>query len=413
MDKERKLQIVISAYECSPDHGSEAGLGWNWIMSAVHNSRISKVFVITMERYRNDIEKYIDGNQSEMAKAEFVFVPLPLNSFRKLNQRFKYIIWQRRVGNAAKEICSKNDIAFVHHVTWATCVFPSHLYKAGVPFIYGPVGGGERIPSVVDLQMTRHDRLAESVRKLLADTSMYMPSTRRAFRKAKIIFATTEETRQLIPAKYRSKVSLMQSIGVKEVGMERKYAYKEGFTVLLSARMLYWKGIDIAIEVFKLLADMDDQIKLKIVGAGTRERVERYRSIVSKHSNIEYLGSVSFDEMRALYAEADLLLNCSLHDSGCMVILEALSAGLPVVGIDTGGPHILMDDESCVKIKPDMVDKMAGQICKEIISLKDNPEKLTEMSKNAIVRADAFCFEKKYEAVIDELYNLKEGQVMK
>ena len=72
-----------------------------------------------------------------------------------------------------------------------------------------------------------------------------------------------------------------------------------------------------------------------------------------------------------------------------------------------------MDDESCVKIKPDMVDKMAGQICKEIISLKDNPEKLTEMSKNAIVRANAFCFEKKYEAVIDELYNLKEGQVMK
>lgn len=264
MDK--KLQIVISAYECSPDHGSEAGLGWNWIMSAVHNDRISKVFVITMERYKANIEKYVESHPVEMEKIKFIFVPLPMNGFRKLNQRFKYIIWQWRVGSAAKEICGQNDIAFVHHVTWATCVFPSHLYKSGVPFVYGPVGGGERIPSVVDLQMTKHDKFAETIRKTLADISMLMPSTRRAFREATMIFATTEETRQLIPKKYRSKVSLMQSIGVKEIGTVRNYVKKENFTVLLAARMLYWKGIDIAIKVFKRLADADSHISLKIVG---------------------------------------------------------------------------------------------------------------------------------------------------
>lgn len=98
-----------------------------------------------------------------------------------------------------------------------------------------------------------------------------------------------------------------------------------------------------------------------------------------------------------------MLLNCSLHDSGCMVILEALSLGLPVVGIDTGGPHVLMDDGSCVRIKPDKVENMADQICKEIIKLKNDPARLTEMSGKAIVRAEAFRFDKKYDAIIDAL----------
>lgn len=29
-----KYSVILSAYECSPDHGSEAGLGWNWVMVA-------------------------------------------------------------------------------------------------------------------------------------------------------------------------------------------------------------------------------------------------------------------------------------------------------------------------------------------------------------------------------------------
>ena len=45
------MKIVISAYDCSPDHGSEAGLGWNWVMAASKYVDFDKVHVITTDRY--------------------------------------------------------------------------------------------------------------------------------------------------------------------------------------------------------------------------------------------------------------------------------------------------------------------------------------------------------------------------
>ena len=46
-----KYSVILSAYECSPDHGSEAGLGWNWVMVASEFSYDILEIMHTLEMY--------------------------------------------------------------------------------------------------------------------------------------------------------------------------------------------------------------------------------------------------------------------------------------------------------------------------------------------------------------------------
>lgn len=400
------MKIVISAYDCSPDHGSEAGLGWNWVMAASKYVDFDKVHVITTDRYEKNIKGYMAEHSYEMKRLQFHFLPLPLSGLQKLNQRFKYIIWQWKVGNLVKELCKKEDISFLHHVTWATCVLPTFLYRGGVPFVYGPIGGGERIPQCVDIKMSKRDAFVERIRNTVADISVHIPANKKAYKKAAIILSTTEETKRLIPSKFQNKVRIMQAIGVNalpEVRHEAKSTNDE-FIVLLAARMLCWKGVDIAIEAFKKLEKQDKSIKLKIAGIG--RNVEHYKSMASGLSNVQFLGEVPHSHMERIYQNADILLNCSLHDSGCMVVLEAMSYGLPIVAIRTGGPAVLADEKCALLVEPKAVDQMVSEICEKIIMLKEDDGKRNLMSEYSRKRAQSeFLYDKKYGQILAELRN--------
>ena len=51
------------------------------------------------------------------------------------------------------------------------------------------------------------------------------------------------------------------------------------------------------------------------------------------------------EELIRKYGDFDLFVFPSLHDSGGMAVLEALSFGLPVVCLDLGGPGIAVNNE--------------------------------------------------------------------
>ena len=46
-------KILINAYACSPDRGSEPGMGWNW---CTHLAKYCELYIITEEEFREKIE---------------------------------------------------------------------------------------------------------------------------------------------------------------------------------------------------------------------------------------------------------------------------------------------------------------------------------------------------------------------
>ena len=280
------------------------------------------------------------------------------------------------------------------------CTTP--IYRGGVSVVYGPVGGGERIPACVDTHYSLRDTIVEFIRNSVASLSIFLPSNRKAYKNAKLILATTEDTRKLVPSKYRSKVHVMSAIGVDTLPDQRRIVEEHGgdFIVFLAARMLCWKGIDIALEVFKRIEDAYPDIKLRIAGDG--RNFEEYKAKAPK--NVTFIGPVKHSNMQEEYMKADVLLNCSLHDSGCMVVLEAMSMGVPVIAIDTGGPKVLMEHSSSIKIKPDNTNEMVNQIIEAIVRCKNDVSLRKKMSEDGIecVKHN-LMYSGKYDYILNEL----------
>lgn len=48
------MKVLVSAYACEPNHGSEPAVGWNWVTQI---ATFADVTVITRENNRYSIEK--------------------------------------------------------------------------------------------------------------------------------------------------------------------------------------------------------------------------------------------------------------------------------------------------------------------------------------------------------------------
>jgi hypothetical protein len=65
---------------------------------------------------------------------------------RKLSLQAYYALWQWRAVRVAHDLHVHQAFARVNHVTYAGLRAPSFMGTLGIPFIFGPVAGGERAP---------------------------------------------------------------------------------------------------------------------------------------------------------------------------------------------------------------------------------------------------------------------------
>jgi len=112
------------------------------------------------------------------------------------------------------------------------------------------------------------------------------------------------------------------------------------------------------------------------------------------------------DELSSEYATHHVLLFPSLHDSGGIVVLEAMRYGLPIVCLGIGGPGIIVD-KSCGR-----VIEVAGRAKSEVIrALSDAMIELGadralrhKLSVGAKMRARKYTWDK----VVNRIYDSTE-----
>lgn len=141
--------------------------------------------------------------------------------------------------------------------------------------------------------------------------------------KVDYFIANSEETKRRVKKFYRRDSTVIYPpVEVQESQKKtRKYFLSVG-------RLTYSKRVDLAIESVNKL-----KLPLKIVGTGPEE--ESLKAIAG--STVEFLGSVSDEELASLYAGAKALLFCALDEDFGMVPVEAMAAGTPVVALGQGG----------------------------------------------------------------------------
>jgi len=132
------------------------------------------------------------------------------------------------------------------------------------------------------------------------------------------------------------------------------------------------KGVWVALHAARLLAEQTDhRFQLTIHGGPLRDALLRERLHAMAESTggrITYDGPYSRQRLPAILTGLDALLIPSIwRETGPMVWLEAVAAGLPVVASRVGAlPHRIRDGEDGLLVPPDDAQAMADAMARTI-----------------------------------------------
>jgi glycosyltransferase involved in cell wall biosynthesis len=158
-------------------------------------------------------------------------------------------------------------------------------------------------------------------------------------------------------------------------------------------RLLYWKGVHIALRAMAELAASVPAARLTIVGKGPElERLKAEARRLKVCSRVTFVPWLPRGQLTAFYDAHDLFLFPSLHDSSGGVVLEAQGRGLPVVCLDNGGPQHVISAASgvAVAVQGRSTAELAQAIADVIADLHGDRARLAALSAAAIERARQF-----------------------
>jgi glycosyltransferase involved in cell wall biosynthesis len=131
-------------------------------------------------------------------------------------------------------------------------------------------------------------------------------------------------------------------------------------------RWHYYKGHDVLINAFRIVANEIDDSHLIVVGGGELVRGSvTLANDLGLEGHTTFTGSVSEESLPKYYASCDLLVLPSRDESEGygLVILEAMAAGKPVVGSRVGGiPSVIRDHETGLLVEPNNPRELAEAI---------------------------------------------------
>ncbi len=138
--------VLLSAYACEPNKGSEPGIGWNL---AINLAARIPVVVLTRANNRASIENALTSIPAEK-RPKFVYHDLG-EHFLRLKKLFKahrwyYLLWQKTARRQLARLVTARSFSILHHTTYASFRYPTAVLGHGVPAIWGPVGGVEATP---------------------------------------------------------------------------------------------------------------------------------------------------------------------------------------------------------------------------------------------------------------------------
>ena len=383
------MKVLLSAYACEPHKGGEPGIGWHWVIEAARLGH--DVWVLTRANNRAVTEHA----SREMPNLRFVYYDPPrwCAAVKRAGPflQWYYLVWQLGAYRKARELHEREQFDLVQHVTIGVFRHPSFMGRLGIPFIVGPVGGGERAPLSLRIDYGLSGNVLDAVRDLANVVARWNPWLHEACRAATLILVKTPTTGAAFPSRYHHKVRHLIEIGSPEVADgPPPVRSSRGPRFLYVGRFLFWKGMQYGLRAFaRLLADVPEA-RLTMVGDG--RDAARWRELADdlgiSHA-VEWSGWIPHDELGALYRHHDVFVFPSLHDSSGSVVLEAMAYGLPVVCFDLGGPGVLVTKDSGIAVPT--AGRTPAQLVAALADAMKRPfgqsDQLCALQRGALARA--------------------------
>jgi glycosyltransferase involved in cell wall biosynthesis len=325
---------------------------------------------------------------SGMAAFEVVALPFFLDPWRApLDDRFtrlRYTAWQLLAACKVLRLNRVKHFRLIHHCSWGTLTGPTFVWATGIPFVWGPIGGGQTTPMVLARFLGRGGNL-ERFRNFWVRCTAAMPWVKVTVRRARHCFVTNHSTLDAVQRLGGQNVSVLPLDAITNL---EKLPIARGTNgsapqIIWVGRLIPRKAPLLALEVHaRVLQTLD--ARLVFAGGGELRKVCEARARELGIGNrVSFLGQVRFQDIPALLGASELMIFTSIRDSFPQVALEALASGVPVVLLGHHGAELL-PPAAVVTIPVTTPEETVSSFAAAVVRVLSQPELKRNMSLNGL-----------------------------
>ncbi len=392
------MKILYIAYSCSPCNGSEDKIGWN---VPFESAKENEVYVITLIEQKKYIDEYLSKNP--VKNLHFAYIDIP-SFYKKIFKgslfSLRFGMYNRRAFKEAKKLCAENDIRLIHQVT------PIEFRAIGdygkiknVKYVVGPIGAAQVIPKPLKDYEKGH-RFIEFSRSVANKWAKFnLKVTKKLSRCETVLFANNETKDYLMPL-VKNNYSVITDVGVNESEIAltpQSKEEKDGVEFLYAGRLIYWKGLSFLFDALELLPE-NANYQLKIVGDGRDLGTLKARCESSNKlkSHVVFFGKVPFEKMNEKYRSADAFVFPTLRDTSGMVVIEALSQGLPVITINSFGVAVIVNEKCGFTYRGKSKEEYLNNLKDVLLKCIEDKKLLNDLANSSVEEAKKYTWQQKY-----------------
>ena len=284
-----------------------------------------------------------------------------------------------------KLLFKKYDMVYVHTITFPTPPLRIASLFRNLNLIFNVHGS----------DVLTNSRLSEMLKQLC----------RPLFAKSRYIVVPSEYFKRVVikefPELEERKIIVSASGGVSRAFFSQgRYPSSQSIRIGYVSRIVKGKGWETLLKALKVLDDKGAGFEATIVGAGAESvKLAEILAHSGYRNKVEYIGAIGHDKLPGFYKSIDLFVFPSESESLGLVGLEAMAAGVPVIGSDIGGIATYVEDGvNGFLFKPRDHEELAERILRYM--------RMTETELIGMMRA-AYATATRYESslVLDTLFD--------
>lgn len=402
------MKILVIAYACEPNRGSEPGIGWNWVRQVGKQQGVD-ITVITRANNRKVIEEFYKLNPDD--GIEFIYYDLPqvILKHKKGDKGIKlfFTLWQIGVVKFIKTRQLEKSFDIIWDFNFGSLALPTFCYMLGKKFFIGPVSTKESIPEAYIRCMNFKERTKYRIQHFMRTHLWTNPFTWYALNNASFILTCNEMSRKYLPKGSKSISVFHNGLDLSE-NVEVENHIGKPLHLIYSGRLIKSKNIALAIEAINQLNPAKGKLVFSIYGNGPEKN--KLEALVNKYGMediIEFCPKVIQKDLFEVYKSGDIYLFPSLLEISSTSVMEAMYFGLLPICLNIDCMDYIFDNDAVIKVDNISFEEDSKNLAKAIKVLYDDRKLLLDKRIECRnIARDGYVWSKKDDEirkVVDEL----------
>ncbi len=361
------MRLLLVAPRADRDAVGETQLAYQWV------SRLAKRHDVTI------LSLHQPGRPLAPQVPEARVIEWPEPELPARFERFTamvnpgYLLFRGRARRWIREAAARGErFDLAHQINPVSLRFASPLTGSGIPYVIGPVGGSLSTPAAFEAERDRAPWFT-ALRSIDGFRLRHDRRLRQTFAEAACVIGIADYVHELLTGIPLHRFRTLSDIGIDTLppaspGSDRT----ESVRFLYIGRVVRTKGVRDAVRALGLIPR--GLATLDVVGDGyDRAACEQLAQELGLGESVRFHGRVPHAEVASHYADADAFLFPSYREAGGIVVVEAMSHGLPVIVADRGGPATTVDDASGIRVPVENPEQYAQALADAVLRLAREP----------------------------------------